>query len=202
MILYGHPLSGNTHKVRLLLSALAIAHEERTVDVTAGAQKTPDFLAMNPRGQIPVLIDGDATVADAQAILVYLARKYDRTSRWLPNDPYEAARVVGWLSFAANEVHNGLHLSRMHVLLGVPIALELTQSLARSALGVLDARLARHPFLELDRPTIGDLACYPCTALAPEGKVSLDAYPHVRAWAARIRALPFYLPMTGLEART
>src|SRR4051794_27110161 len=107
MILYGFPLSGNTHKVRLLLAALRLQHEERVVDVTAGAQKQPDFLALNPRGQIPVLVDGDTTVYDAQAILAYLARKYDPSGRWLPLDADGMGRVVAWLSFAANEIQNG-----------------------------------------------------------------------------------------------
>jgi glutathione S-transferase len=202
MILYGHPLSGNAHKVRLLLSALRLAHDERTVDVTTGAHKRADFLALNPRGQIPVLVDGDATVYDAQAILVYLARKYDEAGRWLPHEPADMAHVAAWLSFAANEIQNGAHPARMHFLLGAPVALEQAQGAARASLALLDARLDGRRFLELERPTIADLACFPCAALAPEGKVSLGDYPHVRAWTERVRALPFYVAMPGLEARS
>jgi glutathione S-transferase len=199
MILHGHPLSGNTHKVRLLLSALRLDHDERAVDVTTGAQKTPDFLALNPRGQLPVLVDGDSTVFDAQAILVYLARKYDKAARWLPDDPADMARVVAWLSFAANEIQNSAQLARMHFLLGVPVALEQAQAATRAALALLESRLGKHTFLELERPTIADLACYPCVALAPEGKVALDDYPQVRRWIGRLRALPFHVPLRSVE---
>ena len=182
MILYGHPLSGNTHKVRLLMSALHLEHDERVVDVASGAQKKTDFLALNPRGQVPVLVDGDLAVYDAQAILVYLARKYDPSGSWLPTAPNELAQVVAWLSFAANEIQNGAQMARMHFLLGLPVALEQVQSIARESLSLLDARLEKRQYLELERPTIADLACFPCAALAPEGKVSLDEYPHLRAW--------------------
>jgi glutathione S-transferase len=201
MILYGHPLSANTHKVRLLLSALKLRYDERTVDVTIGAHKQPEFLALNPRGQLPVLVDGELKIHDAQAILVYLARKYDPSGRFLPLDAQELASVVGWLSFAANEIQNGAQLARMHVLLGLPIALEQTHAATRESLALLDARLAARSYLELERPTIADLACFPCVALVPEGKISLDEYPHVQTWVERVRKLPFYVGMAGIEAR-
>src|ERR1700755_1649295 len=117
MLLYGHPLSGNAHKVRLLLAQLALAYEERTVDLAAAEHRQPAFLALNPRGQVPVLVDGEVAIHDAQAILVYLARAYDPRNRWLPGDPAGAARVIGWLAFAANEIQNGPHAVRFHRLL-------------------------------------------------------------------------------------
>jgi len=202
MILHGHPLSGNTHKIRLLLSALKLPYEERLVDVTTNVQKQPQFLALNPRGQVPVLVDGDVTLYDAQAILVYLARKYDPAGRWLPVDALELGQVVGWLSFAANEIQNGAQLARMHVLLGVPIPLEQTHAVTRASLAQLDARLRGRTFLELERPTVADLACFPCVALVPEGKISLDPYPQVQAWTERVRRLPYYVGMPGIEARS
>jgi len=201
MLLYGHPLSGNTHKVRLLLAALNIQYDEKVVDVTVGAHKRPDFLALNPRGQLPVLTDGASTIFDAQAILVYLARKRDPANRWLPSEPLELARVVAWLSFAANELHSGAHVARMHFLLGAPTALGQAQALAADSLRILEGHLKGKTYLELERPTVADLACFPNAALAPEGKVGLENYPHVRAWIDRIKALPFYVAMPGLEVR-
>ena len=201
MLLYGHPLSGNTHKVRLLLAALGISYEERAVDVTVGAHKKADFLALNPRGQLPVLVHDETTIYDAQAILTYLARKYDSANRWLPADPIGMSRVVAWLSFAANEIQNGAHMARLHFLLGAPVALDQAQALARASLAILEARLKDRPFLELGRPTIADLACFPCVALASEGQVSLDDFPHAHGWIARIQALPYYVGMPGLEVR-
>ena len=74
--LYGGPLSGNAYKVRLLLTLLGLEFEETVVNLQTGENRTESFLALNPRGQIPTLVDGDVTVWDSQAILVYLARRY------------------------------------------------------------------------------------------------------------------------------
>lgn len=196
MKLYAHPLSGNVHKVRLLLSALHLAHEMIVVDVAA--DRTPDFLAKNPRGQVPVLEDGDVRLYDAQAILVYLARRYDRSDLWLPREPGAEAAVVQWLSFAANELQNGVHFARFHHLLGAPVALEQAKAIATRSLALLEGHLATRPFLEHGRATIADLACFPLVGLAPEGKVSLAGFPAVRGWLERIKALPFYVEMPGL----
>jgi glutathione S-transferase len=201
MLLYGFPLSGNTHKVRLLLAALKLRYEERPVDLPTGAHKHPDFLAKSPRGQIPVLVDGDVTLHDGHAILVYLARRYDPTGTWLPEAPADTARVVGWLSFAANELQNGVHAARVHHLLGAPIPLAYAVDIAQRSLAVLDAHLADRTYLELERPTLADLACYPLVGLAADGKIGLADYPNVRRWVARVQALPGYVAMPGLEAR-
>jgi len=198
MRLYTHALSGNSHKVRLLLGALGLFYEEIAVDIPAGAHRAEAFLHLNPLGQVPVLEDGSLILRDSQAILAYLARRYDPTSAWLPDDAEGVGRVQQWLSFAANEIHHGANLARLHFLLGVPVDLPAVQAKARDALAQLDARLDERDWLELDRPTVADLACFPYAALAPEGRVLLDPYPHVRAWIGRVKALPGYVPMPGL----
>jgi glutathione S-transferase len=198
MKLYSHPLSGNVHKVRLLLSALDLAHDSVLIDLAAGAHQEPEFLARNPRGQVPVLEDGAILLHDAQAILVYLARRYDRSDHWLPREPGAEAAVVQWLSFAANELQNGVHLARFHHLLGVPVALDQANAVAARSLDLLERHLARRTFLEHGRATLADLACFPLVGLAPEGKVSLAGLPAVRGWIDRIKALPFYVDMPGL----
>ena len=99
--LYRHALSGHAHRVELLLSLLGLPHELIDVDLLAGAQKSPEFLAKNPFGQVPVIEDGPLTLADSNAILVYLASRYDEPRRWLPTDPVAAAQVQRWLSVAA-----------------------------------------------------------------------------------------------------
>lgn len=198
MKLYSHPLSGNTHKVRLLASALGLAYEAVLVDLAVGAHQQPAFLAKNPRGQIPALEDGDVRLWDAQAILVYLARRYDPSDTWLPRAPGAEAVVVQWLSFAANELHNGVHLARFHHLLGAPVALDQVNAIAARSLDLLERQLADRPFLEHGRPTIADLACFPLVGLAPDGKISLARFTAVRGWLDRIKALPFYIDMPGL----
>jgi glutathione S-transferase len=200
MKLYGFPLSGNVHKVRLLLSALRLPYEEVTVDIPGGLHKQPAFLAINPRGQVPALEDNATRIVDAQAILSYLAQKYDAEGKWLPRKPEEACLVQQWLSFASNEIQNGPHLARIHALLGVPVPVEHVQAVSRGALTILEQHLARTgDWLELGRPTIADLACFPCVALAPDGKLDLAPYPHILKWIARIKQLPSYVAMPGLE---
>ncbi len=196
--LYGHPLSGNCHKVRLLLSALELEYEDIVVDVIAGEQKKPDFLAMNPRGQVPVLVEDELTLYDSQAILVYLARKYGGED-WLPSDPAEMAKITQWLSFAANEIHHGPNMARLNFLLGLNLDnIATIQANAKTALQIIDTHLSGREWLESSRVTIADLACFPYVALAGEGKVSLDEYKNVGAWIARIKALPKYISMPGL----
>ena len=88
--LYGGSVSGNAYKARLLLSLLGLDFEEINVNLMAGENRTGAFLALNPRGQIPVLVDGEVTIWDSQAILVYLARRYGVA--WLPVEPRRHGR--------------------------------------------------------------------------------------------------------------
>ena len=195
--LYGHPLSGNCHKVRLLLSALGLPYEEVLVDLLVGAHKQPEFLALNPLGQVPVLVDGDTVISDSQAILVYLARTYDG-EKYLPSDPVKLARVVRWLSIAASESHHGPHLARLHFLLKLGNDLALAQGIAHNLLGALNRHLTGRTFLEEERPTIADFAVFPYVGLAHQGQISLAEYPNVAAWVERIKASPSYVTMPGL----
>ena len=100
--LYGGPLSGNAYKVRLLLTLLGLEFEETVINLQTGDNRTESFLALNPRGQIPTLVDGDVTLWDSQAILVYLARRYGEA--WLPVEPAAMAEVMQWLALAENEL--------------------------------------------------------------------------------------------------
>lgn len=191
MRLYGHPLSGNVHKVRLLLAQLDLAHDEVVVDLLKGAHRQPDYLALNPLGQVPVLVDDDGTVIrDSQAILVYLARRY--APDWAPVDPVTAARIQEWLSFANNEILNGPGAARLDKLFRREPAADIQVKVAR-ALGEVERALTDRDWLVGDRPTIADLACYPYVAWAPQGDVDLTPFPAARAWITRIEALPRFV---------
>lgn len=197
MQLYEHALSGHCHKVRLLLGILGRDYERIEVDIPAGGGQAPDYLALNPLGTVPALVDGDVRLRDSHAILAYLGGRYGGEA-WLPRDPADLARVVQWLAFAANELHNGPHLLRLKRLLGVPVDLAAAQATTDKALGVLDRHLAGRSWLELGRPTVADIACFPSTALAGDGGVDLRPYAEVRGWIERIRALPGFVSMPGL----
>lgn len=190
-------LSGNCHKVRLMLSLLGLEYAAIPVNLQASAQKSASFLKLNPLGQVPVLVDGDIVIRDAQAILVYLARRYG-SEEWLPIDAQAMSKVVQWLSTAANDIQTGLAAVRRHFLLGDSLDVVLAQRKAHQILQIIDARLSAHQWLECDRPTIADIACFPYVGLAADAKIDLVAYPHTTAWIERIKQLPGYVGMPGL----
>ena len=109
--LHGLKLSGHAHRVELLLELLELPY--RYVETTAEERASPAFRAMNPLGQVPVLQDGDLTLADSNAILVYLVRRYAQGSAWLPADPVGSARLQRWLSIAAGELRFGPAAARI-----------------------------------------------------------------------------------------
>jgi glutathione S-transferase len=193
IVLHGTPLSGHTHRVELLLLMLGLPYRFETAD--AAIRRSPAFRALNPLGQIPVLQDGDLTLCDSNAILVYLVRRYAPGSNWLPDEPVAAARVQRWLSIAAGEVMYGPAVARMATLWNMPGDPERAGEIARRLLAFMDGHLAGRSFLAADHATIADLACYSYVAHAPEGRVPLDPYPAIRAWLARVEALPAFRPM-------
>ena len=192
--LYRHPLSGHAHRVELLLSLLRLPAELIDVDLAKGAQKAPGFLALNSFGQVPVLDDGGTVLADSNAILVYLAGRYD-DGRWLPRDPIGAAAVQRWLSVAAGEIASGPATARLITVFNAPY--DAAQVIARShaLLGRMNAELATREYLVGAAPTLADIATYAYIAHAPEGNVTLAPYANVRAWLRRIEALPGFVPM-------
>lgn len=194
--LYGHEISGNSYKVRLMLSLLNLEYEWIKVDLMQGEHKTPEYLAMNPFGQVPLLVDGDIQLADSQAILVYLARQYGG-DQWLPMEALPLARVVLWLSTAAGEVRQGPEQARLYHLFGAgtKINIERATQKAELILTQLDQHLSNHDWLELGRSTIADVSVFPYVSLAEDGKISLDTYPHVLEWIDRVKHLPGYVPM-------
>ncbi|MHA6643966.1 glutathione S-transferase family protein [Mesorhizobium sp. A623] len=199
MKLYRAELSGHSHRVQLFLGLLGLPYTLIDVDLAHGAHKRPDFLAKNPLGQVPVIEDGDACLYDSNAILTYLAKKYD-DGHWLPADPVSAARIQQWLSLAAGQIANGPAAARMVTVFGASIDHEKAKALANHVLKVLDAELAHRNFTVGDTPTIADGAGYSYIAKAPEGGVSLEPYPSVRAWLKRIEDLPGFVPFKETKA--
>ena len=191
---YHHPISGHAHRVRLFLSLLNVPFDAIEVDLTKGEQKKPEFLALNPCGQVPVIQDGEVTLADSNAILTYLALRYDASGQWLPRDPLGAARVQRWLSAAAGPLLNGPGSARINVLFQRPQDPRCGE-IASTLFKHMDDQLASQPFLAGAQPTIADIALYTYTAHAPEGGLSLQPYSHLRDWLQRIEALPRFIGM-------
>jgi len=197
--LYNFPKSGHAHRIELMLSLLNLPTELVFVDLAKGAHKQPDFLALNPFGQVPVIDDNGTVIADSNAILVYLAKKYDNGT-WLPEAPAAAARVQRWLSVAAGPLAFGPAAARLVTVFGASFNTDEVITRAHTLLKVIDAELAKSPFLAGDTPTIADVANYSYIAHAPEGNVSLEPYGNVRAWLARIEALPGFVAMPRTAA--
>ncbi|MCP1625309.1 glutathione S-transferase family protein [Pseudomonas nitroreducens] len=201
--LYHFPLSGHAHRAELMLSLLQLPAELVFVDLAKGAHKHPDFLALNAFGQVPVLDDDGVIVSDSNAILVYLAKKYGN-GRWLPEDPQGAARVQRWLSVAAGQVAYGPAAARLITVFGAAFNAEEVATRAHTLFQVMERELAKSPFLVGNEATIADVANYSYISHAPEGNVSLQDYPNLRAWLARVEALPGFVPMPrtaiGLQA--
>jgi glutathione S-transferase len=197
MKLYDLEPSGNCYKVRLLCALIGQPIELVSVDFMAGEHKTPKFLSMNALGELPILDDDGFILRDSQAILVYLASKYGGEA-WLPKDPANAAKVMQWLSTAANEVQHGPGDARLVDLFGYKLDKATTVANSNKLLPIFEAHLGKNNWLEMGRVTIADIACYPYIGLSHQGGVSLEAYPNIRAWIARIKALPNYIAMSGI----
>ncbi|MCI9868093.1 glutathione S-transferase [Rhizobium skierniewicense] len=199
MKLYHFPLSGHAHRARLFLSLLNVKAEIIDLDLANGEHKTPEFLKLNPFGQVPVLVDGDIIVNDSNAILVYVATKLGRKD-WLPDDLASVAMIQKWLSVPAGEISYGPCAARLITVFVADFRADEVITRAQRILRLINAELENHRFIIGNTPTIADIALYSYIAGAPEGNVDLTPYPEVRHWLARIEALPGFvaLPKTAI----
>jgi glutathione S-transferase len=195
--LYDFELSGNAYKVRLLLSFLKLEYEQIPVSLKDGEQKLPEFLALNPMGQIPVLVDGELCLRDSQAILVYLARRYGG-EQWLPTEAVAMGQIMQWLFTAGHEIQVGPAAARVFHLFGRPLDINHANQRSHDVLRLLDGQLKGRDWLALDRPTIADVACFPYIALTKDARIPLDLYVNVQTWIERFKQIPGFVEMPGL----
>lgn len=195
--LYDFELSGSCYKVRLLANILGMRYDKQTVDFVNKEHKSEPYTALNPFGEIPIFEDGDLRLRDAQAILTYVAGQYDTARTWWPADPRAQGLISQWLSTGGNEIMSAAG-ARLVKILNYDLDLEKLQARANATFKILDAHLADREWLELGHPTIGDIACFPYTALAGEGGIALEPYPHINAWIGRMKQLPGFVPMPGV----
>ncbi|WP_282604201.1 glutathione S-transferase [Pelagibius sp. Alg239-R121] len=196
--IHRHALSGHSHRVELFVSLAGIVHELVDVDLLAGEHTKEPFLSLNPFGQVPVIEDGRVTLADANAILTYLAKKYAPT--WLPEDAEEAGEVQRFLSLAAGQISYGPAAARLINVFGADRHAETAKATAAWAFQRLDAHLDGRDWLVGNNPTIADVAIYSYTAHAPEGGISLEPYPNIRSWLSRVQNLKGFVPMQASKA--
>ena len=203
--LYGMTGSGNCYKPALLMHQLGVPFEWVEVDLFKGGSRTPEFLARNPNGRVPLLEVTDHSetraLAESNAILYYLAEG----THLLPDDRWPRAQVLQWLFFEQYShepyvatVRWWVHYLHKQDEWKDKIAEAMKKGYA--ALGVMERQLAQTPFLAGDAYTIADIALYAYTHVAHQGGYSLDAYPALRRWLARVAAQPQYVPMERAAA--
>ncbi len=202
--LYDYELSGNCYKIRLLLGFLGIAYETRKVDFYPGREhKSPEFLAINPLGQLPVIDDDGFVMRDAQAILTYLAAKYDPARNWWPEDPARLGQVAQWLAFA-DGITGTASAARLAEALFYDLDADAARAGAHRLFRILDEHLwfaeqaGDEWIVPGDHPTIADIACFPYVILSEEGGVARQDYPAIRRWCDRFKRIPGFTVMSGV----
>ncbi len=198
--LYRVPLSGHAHRAQVFISLLGLEAELINVDLANGEHKRADYLEKNIFSQVPVIEDGDVTLADSNAILVYLANKYDADKTWYPQDLALMSEIQRFLSIASGQIAYGPCAARLVTVFGAQINHQNAIDISHQILAKLDQHLTGKNWLVGDHPTIADVANYTYIAHAPEGGVSLDVYPNIRAWLKRFEALPGFIPMQSTPA--
>jgi len=198
MKLYDFLPSGNGYKVRLLLTQLGHRFTLVEKDIAKGETRTPEFLALNPNGRIPVLeLDDGRHLSESDAILFYLAEG----TPFLPDERFARADVLRWMFFEqySHEPYIAVARAWLHVLTGrkyEPRELEAKMAGGYQALDVMERHLATRRFFVADCYTIADIALYAYTHVAHEGDFHLGRYPNVRAWLARVASQPGHVPIT------
>ena len=193
--LYRNPKSGHCHRVELMLALLGLPYDAIDLDMANGAHKAPDYLKISPFGLVPAIDDSGYTLADSNAILVYLVQTYAKGSDWMPEDPKTAAEVQRWLTVAADNIYSGPCAARLVKVFGAPLDHEAAVAKSHALLKTMDAHLSGRNWLAADTITIADVAGYSYIAHAPEGGVDLAPYPNIRAWLGRIEAEPKFVGM-------
>ena len=198
-VLYDYLPSGNGYKCRLVLKALGMPYDLVQLDIVNGESRTPEFLAINPNGKIPVLVvQSRGPIAESHAIMAYLAER----SALIPSDPYERALMWQWMCFEQYQLEPGVATLRFWLKSLKQTPQELgerhTERYRRGAdaLAVLERGLAHRQWIASGAPSLADIALFAYTHVADEAGYRLSDYPAISAWIARFRALPWYAPIT------
>lgn len=198
-ILYSFPLSGHSHRAELALSLMGLEFENRVVDLGTGEHKSDWFLELNPEGKVPVLLDGEDVIYESTAILAYLAAKYDADNKWIPASAAGKALVERFFAQASGPLASGPARARLIQLFGANFDEEESITNAHAYLAGLEANLDGRDFLVGDAITFADVALYSYVARAPEGFVSLEPYPNIRGWLARIETQEGFVEIPHTE---
>lgn len=189
--LYGSFLSSPTYKVGLMLSLCGLPFDYRHIDLAKGQHKAAEFLAINRYGQVPALRHDGLNMCQANTILEYVA---EQTGKFAGQTPEERQRIREWLVWETDRLEPGINRTRIFERFAKadPAVMDYTRQHADKGLEVLNDLLQDKHFLVGEHPTIADVSVYCIVAYMEEGKFDITAWPHVKAWADRIAALPGY----------
>lgn len=196
--LYDFLPSGNGYKVRLLLTQLGIPFERVELNILKGETRTPDFLAKNPNGRIPVLeIEPGKFISESNAILFYLSEG----TPFFPSDTWERAQVLQWLFFEQYSHEPYIATSRFWIsILGQADkyreAINQKREQGYAALTLIEKHLTHHTFLVGERYTIADIGLFAYTHVADAGGFELRRFPAIQAWLERVKAQPQHISIT------
>ena len=194
---YGFSASGNCHKLRLLLEQLGREYRWEEVDSTAGATRTPEYLARNPNGKVPILeLEDGRVLTESNAILCWLAEG----TPYLPADAWQRAQALSWMFFEQYSHEPYIAVARFisgWTPLDSPRRAELPRLRERGhqALAVMERYLSAQRWFSGADYGIADIALFAYTDVAGHGGFDLAPYPAVRDWLARVRATPGFVPM-------
>lgn len=202
LTVHGFSPSGNCHKVRLLLEQLGRPYRWVETDSSAGATRTPGYLAKNPNGKVPMLETDDGRVlVESNAILFWLAEG----TAYLPDDAWGRAQALSWMFFEQYSHEPYIAVARFicgWTLADSPRRADLPRLRERGhdALHVMEHHLQSHAWFTGDAYGIADIALFAYTHVAPHGGIALEAYPAITGWLARVRATPGFVPMPEPDA--
>ncbi|HET9159873.1 MAG TPA: glutathione S-transferase family protein [Caulobacteraceae bacterium] len=197
--LYDFPFSGNGYKIRLALTQLGHSFDYLVVDILAGESQTPAFLAINPMGQIPVLVTPDGTILrESNAILFWLTEG----TALMPADRLGKTRVLQWMNFEQSTIDKVLGRTRFlraypHFRVVADEEWAVWSAEGNRALAVLDRELAGKTFLVGQAYSAADICLYGYVHSGEEGGFHLDGYPNVTRWLDAVRAQPGHIPITA-----
>lgn len=202
LTIYSYELDENSYRVRLALSMLGIEAKMVAVDMFPGREELkPAMLALDPRGTLPVLQEGDLVLSGAEAILAYLA-KIDESASWLPQDPADFGRVQMWLHFSATTLESA-KAARLQALFDTPGDEAALRRAARNAFRIMDDHMTMRHFDDAGwfaghQPTLADLTLFPSFALSRDFGIDHDEFPALRLWIRRFRVLKGFITMPGI----
>jgi glutathione S-transferase len=199
---HGFSPSGNCHKVRLLLEQLGRDYAWIETDSARGATRTPEYLAKNPNGKVPMLETSDGRIlVESNAMLFWLAEG----TKFLPADSWQKAQALSWMFFEQYSHEPYIAVARFicgWTSLDATRRADLPKLRERghAALAVMERHLSAQDWFTGGNYGIADIALYAYTCVAPHGGIALDAYPALRGWLARVEATPGFVPMPAPDA--